>query len=251
MKSEHRHDLKTNELAEWLINFPQWARKNRTVIIYVSIVAIFAAVAFYWKRHQTKVIIPREQIDFTNAITPLPQNKMQIVQAQLQGFDTSYNLITFSKNLRAIAQNTKNDTIAALAFIKSAHILRTELHYRLETVSEQDVKTQIDEAKVYYNNAIEKSSANPSLTAMAKLGLGLCEEELANFAGAEQIYRDITENPLFESTVAAAQAKQRLDTMADYQKKITFRPSPVPQVPPIQISTITPTDINLPNSPNQ
>ena len=251
MKSEHRHELKTNELAEWLINFPQWAKRNRTAIIYVSIVAIFVVAAIYWRRHQKTVIIPREQIDFTNTITPLPQNKMQIIRAQIQGFDTSYNLITFSKNLRSIAQNTKNDTIAALAFIKSAHILRTELHYRLETVSEQDIKTQIDQAKVSYNKAIEKSPTNPSLTAMAKLGLGLCEEELGNFVVAEQIYRDITENPSFESTVAVAQAKQRLDTMTDYQKKITFRPSQTPKTPPIQIRTTSPTDINLPNSPNQ
>ncbi len=28
MKSDHRHELKTNELAEWLSNLPQWAKKN-------------------------------------------------------------------------------------------------------------------------------------------------------------------------------------------------------------------------------
>ncbi|MBA7624503.1 hypothetical protein ES703_31912 [subsurface metagenome] len=40
MKSKHRHDLKTNELAEWIGNLPQWARENHRTIIYVSVVAV-------------------------------------------------------------------------------------------------------------------------------------------------------------------------------------------------------------------
>ncbi len=33
MKSEHRHELKTNELAEWIANFPTWAKENAKVLI--------------------------------------------------------------------------------------------------------------------------------------------------------------------------------------------------------------------------
>ena len=57
---------------------------------------------------------------------------------------------------------------------------------------------------------------------MAKLGLGLCEEEFGNFEKAGQIYRDIAASPDFEGTTAADQAKHRLDTMADYQRKVVF-----------------------------
>ena len=35
MKAEHRHELKTNELVEWLTNLPQWANENLTTIIGV------------------------------------------------------------------------------------------------------------------------------------------------------------------------------------------------------------------------
>ncbi|MHC4595136.1 MAG: hypothetical protein ACYS19_09345, partial [Planctomycetota bacterium] len=79
--------------------------------------------------------------------------------------------------------------MAALALIKQAEALRTELHYRPGTVSKEDLTAQINQAKAGYADAIERSSFNPSLMAKAKFGLGLCEEELGNFAEAEQIYQ--------------------------------------------------------------
>ena len=33
MKSDHRHELKTNELAEWLGNLPEWTKENFVTII--------------------------------------------------------------------------------------------------------------------------------------------------------------------------------------------------------------------------
>ena len=105
--------------------------------------------------------------------------------------------------------------MAALALIKRAEALRTELHYRAGIVSKRDLTSQISRAKTSYTEALEKSSPNPSLTAAAKFGLGLCEEELGNFEKAGQIYRDIAANPDFEGTAAAVQAKHRLELIID------------------------------------
>ena len=52
MKSEHRHELKTNELAEWLVNFPQWTKKNAKTIIYVCVLTIVVASLYFYKRYQ-------------------------------------------------------------------------------------------------------------------------------------------------------------------------------------------------------
>ena len=253
MKTKHRHELKTNELAEWLTNLPQWAKKNRTTIIYVSILIIAVAAAYFWKRYQKNVVSVQKQLELTSLVNLLPQSKMRILQASAQGRDLSLMLLQPADNLKIFAQNIKSEQMAALAFIKRAEALRTELHYRLETASKQEAIDQINRAKTSYNKAIEKSSSSPSLMAMAKFGLGLCEEELGNFKGARQIYRDIVTNSKFEGTVAAAQAKQRLDTMADYQQKLTFKASPKPLTteliqPPFPLS---PADINIaPQMPN-
>jgi tetratricopeptide (TPR) repeat protein len=231
MKSEHRHELKTNELAEWIINFPQWAKENATTIIYISALTVVVAGIYFWKVYEKTVVSDREQLGFTNFVSQILQGKTQILQAQAQGVDTSYTLIQAADNLQSIAQNTKNEQMAALALIKEAETLRMELHYRFGSISSQDITAQINRAKDSYTKALDKSSANPSLAAAATLGLGLCEEELGNFEQARQIYSEITANADFESTVAAAQAKQRLLTMADYQQPVVIKPSPAKQAP--------------------
>ncbi len=228
MKSKHRHELKTNELAEWIANFPQWAQENARMIIFVAVVAVLVIglACFYW--YQKNVVSVRKQLELTRLLKQLSQSKWQIIQAQAQGIDASYILLQPANNLKIFAQNTKNNQMAALALIKQAEALRTELHYRFGTVAKRDFTAQINRAKGSYTEAIEKYSPSPSLTAAAKFGLGLCEEDLGNFDQAKHMYRDIAENPDIEGTAAAAQAKRRLDTIADYQKKIVFKEAPKP-----------------------
>jgi len=260
MKSEHRHDLKTNELAEWLSNLPQWTKENLTIIIVISAV-IVAAITFYYIRYgYSKSVVAEEQLEFTNLLNQLSASKMQVLSAQAQGRDLSFILLQPANSLGTFAQNAKSDQMAALALIKQAEALRTELHYRPGTVNNKDLTSQINQAKAAYTEAIQtrlQGTSNPSLTAAAEFGLGLCEEELGNFEKAQQIYQIIAENPDFEGTVAVAQAKHRLETMADYQQKVIFKPAPTPPAasllqsqttgvatePTIQIK---PVDTNLP-----
>jgi len=263
MKSDHRHELKTNELAEWIANFPQWAKENRTTIIAVLVVIVVVG-AVYIRRIHSKNVAVRTQIELTGLISQLLGSKMQILSAQAQGNDLSYMLVQRggpADMLKNFSQNVNDDQMAAVALIKQAEALRVELHCRPGTVSKQDLAEQINRAKVSYTEAIEthlKRVSNPSLTATAQFGLGLCEEELGNFEKAQQIYRDITTNPGFEGTVAKTAAEQRLETMADYKTTVVFKPSAKPEpvaVEKLQIEIKSgeinvPTDINLPIDTN-
>ncbi len=266
MKSEHRHELKTNELAEWIGNLPQWARENRRMIIYVSVVAVLVIGSASWYWYNKNVESVREQARLTSLIAQLPQRKMQIVTARARGVDTSIMLIQVADNLQSAAWRAKDDQIAALALIKHAEARRTALHYSQGTVTSAELKAAINRAKTGYSEALEKASPNVSLMATARFGLGLCEEELGNFEDAEQIYSDVVADPNLEGTTAVAQAKQRLKTMADYKQKVVFKASPRPkppvpdilsEFPGIELRSKTPIspfespDVNLgPETPN-
>jgi hypothetical protein len=236
MKPEHRHELKTNELAEWLNNLPQWAHENLTTIIYVSVIACLVLIYSFWYYYQKNTASVKKQFEFTRLIRRLPYERRQILQAQSQGVDISYTLIQTADNLQAAAQNTKDDLAAASALIKGADILRMELHSRPVAVSREDAVAQINRAKTAYSEAIEKAKSSPSLTAAARFGLGLCEEEIGNFDQAQQTYRDITTNPAFDCTTAAVQAKMRLDSIALYQQGVVFKTpaKPAAATPPPQ-----------------
>jgi predicted negative regulator of RcsB-dependent stress response len=244
MKSDHRHELKTNELADWLSHLPEWTKENLITIVIVA-VAVVGVVAIYgWRLYGKNVVQVQEQTEFTNLLNQVSSGKMQILQGQQsQGRDWSFVLLQPANNLQTFAQNTSNKRMAALALIKRAEALRAELHYG--NVEEQYLINQTNLAKASYSEALDKCPANPSLAATAKFGMGLCEEELGNFEQARQIYEDIAGNSEFESTLATIRAKRRLETMADYQQKIVFKPAPKPPAPTVQT---TPTGTGpLPN----
>jgi tetratricopeptide (TPR) repeat protein len=251
MKAEHRHELKTNELVEWLTNLPQWANENLTTIIGVSIVIAAAAGLYFWKVYTKNVVAVQKQLQFTNLVGYVSLGKMQIVGAQAEGRDLSFILLQPAENLKNLAQNASTSQMAALALIKRAEALRAELHYRLGPVSSQDLETAIGQAKNSYTQAIEKAPSNPSLVAAAKFGIGLCEEELGDFEKAAQIYREVAENPAYQATVANAAAKFRLETMADYKEKLTFKPAPKPTASTELLTEKLPIDTNLPADINQ
>jgi len=264
MKSDHRHELKTNELAEWLSNLPQWTKENLKVIICVSLLIAVVGTFYIWRTYTKNVVQVRERLEFANLLNQLSDRKKQVIRAQALGEDLSFILLQPANSLGTFAQNAKNDHMAALALIKQAEAIRTELLYRLETVSEGELTDKINQAKAAYTKAIQtrlertsnqslrrqSSGVSATLIAAAEFGLGLCEEELGNFEKAQQIYKDIVENTDFEGTITVAQAKHRLGIMADYKQKVIFKPAPPPPIitkPTIQIK---PVDTNLPIEAN-
>jgi len=89
MKAEHRHELKTNELAEWIANFPQWAKENVKMIIYVSVVIILVAGAYFYRKYQKDVVGVRRQLELTRLATQLAGGKLEILNARARGMDIS------------------------------------------------------------------------------------------------------------------------------------------------------------------
>jgi tetratricopeptide (TPR) repeat protein len=247
MKSEHRHELKTNELAEWLGNLPQWTKENLTTILIILAVVVVGVTFLIWRSYNKNVVLAREHIEFSNLLNQLSVLESQIPAAQAEGQDLSFQLLQPAESLGNFAQNTSNSQMAALALIKQAEAYRAELHYR-PSISKQDLTDRINQAKTAYAEAIQKSSDNAALKAAAEFGLGICEEELGNFEEAKKIYQGITEKDEFEGTVAKASAKHRLETMADYKQRVVFKPAqtPIPDVDSEPTIQMEPIDFNLP-----
>jgi len=255
MRAEHRHELKTNELAEWLSNLPVWVKQNLRMIIYIGVVVVLVAVSYLHRHYQKTTVASREQNAMTVILSQLPQQKLYIARTQAEGTDNSYTLLQAADELDAIANSTKKDAVATLSLIKEAEILRTELQFRLGTITQEGITNQINRAKDKYNKAIEvylKRSPNRSLEALAKLGLGLCEEELGNFDSARDLYKEVATGAAFEATAPAAAAKQRLDLMDSFAEKLVLKPAPKPTPAATPAPPATPAEqTTIQASPNQ
>jgi len=247
MRADHRHELKTNELADWLMHFPEWLRANRNSLIGTAAVLVIVIAVYFWVFYHKNIAAARSQVRLTNLVTQLPKQKADIAQAMAQQSDQSYLLIDLAKDLQDFAQSTSNREMSALALIERAETLRTELHYRSGEVSQEELTKQIAQAQASYQQALEKAQNVPALAATAQFGLGLCEEELGNVDKAKEIYRAVAENAAYDGTTAKAAAALRLKTADDHKGKVVFKPAPPPQTqasaPTIRIN---PGDANSP-----
>jgi tetratricopeptide (TPR) repeat protein len=225
MKSDRRHDLKTNELAEWLSHFPEFWRANYKVIVYITVVLIVVAVAAYFKFYRKRLELAMQRVELTELSSRVAQSKVDAIVGMHQGTDYSNYLLITADALDSLSRLTDDPACTALALNKRAEALRAELHYRARSLEPSAAKVQINQAVRSYEKALEVEKAGVSLKAMAKLGLGLCAEELGESAKARGIYQEIIDNPDYEGTVFVYQARQRLETIDEYAKTVEFTES--------------------------
>lgn len=240
MDAGHRHELKTNELAESLGHLPQLIKENTNFIIGIALVAIgLLTWPMFTRMSRQKEVAAQSGV--TQSIQMLDRNVYDILQApQDDAASLNQALSTLLVNADALlgkASDIDNPNLAALARIKAAQAIRTELHLRKD-VSAEMLESQIQKARTAYEEALQ-SAQSPELKAMAKFGLGLCAEELGQTAQAADIYKAIIDDKAFEATVLPKQARQRLDSMEENSQAFTFAPAPV-KAPAVEPPSVTP-----------
>ncbi len=232
MKSEHRHELKTNDLAEWISNFPSWAKENAMVLIPTAVVLAGAVVYFFWSQSSTTAD-EQNRAEFTEALGRLMQAKNSVAAGISE--DAEMPLLMAAENLEGVAGSSTSDGMAAFAWIKRAEALRSAVFVQTRQTPE-DIALQIEKAQASYREAQARAVNHKTLLATATYGLGLCAEELRQFDEAEQIYRDMIADSNLKGTAGLASAEYRLRTLDHYRSEIVFNEAPEEvNLPPVTI----------------
>ncbi len=251
MKAERRHELATNELAEWIVNFPKWLKENlRSVIIgTIVVLALIAYTIFYYSRENR--IWNEKNAEITSVLDQLGYQKQTVVQGKNQGLGVSDTFENTASILKTKASETDNPFLSALALIKTAEAYRTELHYRPTAAAEDVRKYKLQEAMKLYEQALEKAKSDAQISSMAQYGIALCLEDMGNFEDAKKTYEKIVSEPAYKGTVYQNKAQIRINTMKDNQRQVVFAMSQKPQMPstpeiqlPGKLSLEGPADVN-------
>ena len=229
MKSEHRHELKTNELADWLTHLPEWTKENLGTIIIV-VAAIIVVGGFYGWRSISNNVQSKGHEEFTAIVDSLLIKKAEILR-QPQGTDMSFMLLNKAEELERYAGTIGDKNIASLALVKAGDSVRSELQYRPEVIEEKVLVEKINKAKKDYTDSIAMKPSDKTIESLAQFGLGLCAEELGDFDEARNIYNGIVENEAYAGTISVSKAELRLNIMDDYQNDIVFKAIPLEPVP--------------------
>ncbi|RKY05033.1 MAG: hypothetical protein DRP66_11010, partial [Planctomycetota bacterium] len=211
MDAEHRHELKTNELADWIGHFPDFCRENAKTIIGVGLIIAAAVVFLYGRRVRTKSRFEQEA-QAISLIKRLDYNKIATIQGRQENNTVAAGSIRRSaESLEMAAAEAKSPHVAALLLIKQGDAIRTDLHYRAQEVDADVIGNQIKNARKAYDKALILAQGNNTLVAMANFGLGMCAEEIGDYTKAGKIYNSIIANAEFAGTVLPRQAQDRLD----------------------------------------
>ena len=228
MDAEHRHELKTNELANSLAHLPELIKNNARPIIGTALIVVgLITWPMFSKMNQQKKMV--QQGEITQAIQMLNQDIYNVMtapaddaQAQIDALNA---MLTNAENLLQKAAKVDNPNLKAMAQVKAAQAIRAELHLR-PVVDADMLESQIQKAKEAYQKALD-TAETPIIQALAKLGLGLCSEELGQTAQAAEIYKQIVENENYKTTVSAVQAQNRLDGLEENAEVFNFADVPV------------------------
>ncbi len=202
MKSNERHDLRRNELAELLSNPRELARRYGLTTLII-IVAAGVAIWFIYRASGGQ------------------DRKWRQAWSSLQIAESAGN----EEQLRSIAGDAKSEPlIRAWANTKRGALLYNksrQSEYSLDKAAGEELLSQ---AVSCYEQALQIGQEWPEVVGQATVGLALCNEELGQLEQAITRYESIISREQdFAGTVWLAQAQRRkafLESLPD--KKIVF-----------------------------
>lgn len=229
MDSKERHELATNELADWIGQIPNFINQYRNQILGAILVIVGLISWPILNRWRQETDFAAE-VELSQTLDSLDMGKFLAVRSQKQNAPQDAGAESFlvtANNLAEQAKKAPTADLAALALIKRGQALRTDLLCRKEIFTEDAAASQIKQAQEAYQQAFDKA-ALPTLKAMAQFGLGICSEELGQLEQAREIYQKIVDDNFYAGTPLPTAAKDRIEKMADNTAKYTFIEKPKP-----------------------
>jgi len=244
MKSERRHDLKTNALARRLETVPQnWRDYGSKVLLAVIVALIVFLLVRYWNEKKARegaevssgmVIVNsalRQIDDLPFAYFSLPpsaviEERQRITQEADQAIN---NILNVAKDPKVLA---------------NTYLAQAELDWKLANLPEfpgadtqpslrmSNRESLLDESRSWYQKVLDPpSTPDPLQVYTARLGLAAIAEDLRQWDQARQQYEAIDSTPGIP-TPSKDYAKARLTQLPDEQKPVLIVPPPPPTTAP-------------------
>jgi tetratricopeptide (TPR) repeat protein len=216
MDSEHRHELKENDLLEFFRNFKNWWAKHGTQTLLVILVCVLALTGYrYFKGKEAR--------------------ERDAAWADLA------NVSTVEGRQQVAGMYPNRPGLANLALLQAADDLRTqafavdELGNPAPATSpepnEAQRKTLDDAAKLYQRVIDAPQPTEPSLYKLnARMGLAAVHETLGEWDKAEAEYRNVIKEAGAYRNIALV-ADRQIQTMDSRKEPIAFKLAPPVELP--------------------
>jgi len=217
MDSEHRHELKENDLARAIAGIGDWWKnhgRNTMIILLVALLIIAGWRIVNFRSHQT-----HEQ--------------------------TWAELLTTSNPdvFRSRAASYSDPAAAALANLWGAagYNARASLPGRTSDRTGADRAADLDHAETMLARVIDNPATPKIVRLNAMMFKAAVKENRGEYEEADKIYNHVkqsSEAPGYEAW--GHRAQQRLELLANYLSPVVFGPEPATPKPDLDLSTVDP-----------
>ncbi len=221
MDADHRHELKTNDLEEFLTHFKDfWARWGNAI----TIAALVVVIAFTgWRLYSTRQTSAKEKTLSELATATTPAALMSL------GRETSDASVRPRAYLRGADKRLYELVAPAAAAAPGVDDAGEGPGIVAKPLDSADRQKHLDEAARMYRQAIEHAT-HPVYVLNARLGLGAVAEFEGKWDEARQEYERVVKDAGELYAAHASQAKAKLAMLDRLMLPVTFAPEPQPQV---------------------
>jgi len=212
MDTQERHELKQNDLEEFLRHFNEWWSKNgNTLLAIIAVCAIAFMVYRLWNSHNYKI---HEAAWSELALTGSPESHRDIIKRHT------------------------DPIIRQLAALRGADgFLNRAIHASdSDTMDDQAVEESLNEAESLYNLVINESKF-AEFRINALFGLAAIAETRSHWDKAGQYYQQVIDSAGPGLSFFTRHAQARKDILDKLATPLVFAPEPEPKI--IKEFTIT------------
>jgi len=206
MKARRRHELKENVLAAELGKTVEFFRKWGTYIAWGALIAALIVLVVVYSRSKSR-----------QRISSLWARYDRVVRQQ---FNPRVNLDDMLRGLKSLVEQNSEPWIAANACVYTGITYARQASGAWGGSEALLLESPRDEAKKYYQRAIEQYSRFPQVVAKAHFGLGKLAEDAGELEQARAHYQAILEMDGLEGHPIRLWAKAALDGLEDLAEPV-------------------------------
>jgi hypothetical protein len=205
MKSEERHKLQKNELADWLAKTVAAIKPYQNAIIGGIIVVLLVIIVIVWQSSESENQAARSWTQLFAALDTGNSSALEKVAVD---------------NPRSSAATSADLLAADIQFINGTNLL---------FVNKATANQELNKAVLLYQRVCQNASS-PALLSQATLGLARAKESLGDLSAASELYAEVTSK--WPDSVFAKMATRRLDDIKRtsikevYDRFAQFEPLP-------------------------
>lgn len=261
MKSERRHELKTNSLARGLETLPDYWREYGSKLLLIILVGLIVFLLVrYWRDKQA-----RDAREVADAMSNVRVALQQLDELPEQYMYAPPNLL--AENRRNISQEAESAISTILEstkepkFAANAWLARGDLNWKLATLPEipgadtqpslkiENRDSLLGQARAAYEKVLQPTYSNSTLDVFyARLGLAAIDEDQQQWARARDEYQALASSAAMPASFKQY-AQSQLAQLPELEKPVILGPAAIlPTGQPANTKPTTGASSTLPTS---